>query len=245
MAKLRAVLLAAGRGVRMGGERPKALIPMGDHAPLLHHALAGLRSAGIEDLLVVTGFMPQAVEAAVAENWTGEATFVRNVRYASWGNFHSVRVALDSSPGFDVLVVNSDIVVAPDVFTRVANGPGDLVLAVQKRMRLNDEDMRVHLEGTRVRGVSKAMSRARSHGEYAGVSLLRTAAHGPYQEVATRFEWTGETSLYYEDVYHRMADVVDVRAVIVGLDEYAEVDTPEDVAFATAVIARLDSAVAN
>lgn len=239
MANLRGVILAAGRGVRMGGETPKTIIPIDRHEPLLHYILLGLKQAGLSDLMVVTGHRPQDVESFVNEHWDASpVTFLRNMRYASWGNFHSVRVALDQSPGMDVLTVNSDVVVNPDVYGRVAAARGELVLAVQTRRHLNQEDMRVMLQGDRVLGVSKDLKIRSSHGEFAGVSLIRPAAASIYVDIATELEWHGTTSLYYEDVYNAMLDRVDARAAIVGEGEYAEVDSPDDVPAAVSVIER-------
>lgn len=230
-------MLAAGRGVRMGGETPKTLVPLAGGEPLLHYILRGLALAGVEDLLVVTGHRPRDVEAFVSERWA-DATFVRNARYASWGNFHTVRLAVDQSPGMELLVVNSDVVVHPNVYRRTSESMGDLVLAVQRRQVLDDEDMRVHVENGRVRGIGKHLKRAHSHGEYAGVSLLRPDAAALYSSVATDLEWSGATTLYYEDVYERMLDRLDVRSAEVGPDEYAEVDVPDDLAAAAAVVDR-------
>ena len=240
MARVRAAILAAGRGVRMGGGTPKTLLPMSpDKGPLLQYILEGLQKAGITDLLVVTGHRAGEVETYVTDQWgTDNLTFVRNMRYASWGNFHSVRVALDQSPGFDVLVVNSDIVVHPDVYRRVVETRGDLILAVQRRQRLDDEDMRVYLKGDRVLGVSKTLARARSHGEYAGVSLLRGDAPRIYGDINNEWQWRANTRGYYEDVYNQMVERVDARAAEVAAGEYAEVDTPDDVTAAVEVIDR-------
>jgi len=238
VAKLRAVVLAAGRGMRMGGEVPKTLLPLEDKPPLLHYILAGLEQEGINDLLVVTGFAPQSVHDFVSENWTGEVTFVRNARFASWGNFHSLRVAIDQSPGLDLLVVNSDIVIRPEILTRVARGPGDLVLAVEQRLRFSEEDMRVRLSGDRVLAIGKDVKMPHSHGEFCGVSLLRPLAAQLYADVASRLEWSASTSVYYEDVYAAMLDRADVRGVPVTRGEYAEVDVPSDVDAALAVIER-------
>jgi len=220
----------------MGGQRPKTLLPVGDEEPLLHYILEGLKQGGVDDLLVVTGFGADAVQAYITERWSGEATFVFNARWASWGNFHSVRVALDQSPGMDVLVVNSDVVVAPDVYKRTTDAPGDLVLAVQRRPNLDTEDMRVELDGDRVRQVSKNVKAARSHGEYAGVSLLRPPAAARYLNTATNWEWSANTAGYYEDIYNGMLGAIDARAVFVRGEEYAEVDKPEDVDAAIKVI---------
>lgn len=239
MAKLRAVVLAAGRGVRMGGRGPKTLIPLGSHEPLLHYILRGLKIAGVTDLMVVTGFEPAPVQAFVNERWDAEnVSYVFNARYASWGNFHSVRVALDQSPGMNVMVVNSDVVVHPGVYERVAATRGDLVLAVQKREphRLEAEDMRVEINGDRVTSIGKDIKRQRSHGEFAGISLLRPAAARHYLNLSTNLEWRAATTLYYEDIYGAILGRVDARVTVVGPDEYAEVDKPTDVDAAIAVV---------
>lgn len=219
----------------MGGGAPKSLLPVKGKDPLLHFLLRAIRAAGIEDIVVVTGHRPNDVQAYVEENWSGEAQFVWNPRYASWGNFHSVRVALDQSPGTSLLVLNSDIVVHPDVLTRAVAKEGDLVLAVQKRKNLDKEDMRVELDGDRVRDIGKDLKMPRSHGEFAGVSLIRPHAARLFQDISSELQWRAETHVYYEDIFGHMTRL-DVRASAVERGEYAEVDTPEDQQHAAAVI---------
>lgn len=238
MAKLRAALLAAGRGTRMGGGTPKTLLPLDGKEPLLHYILEGLAVAGVDDLLVVTGHRPEEIQEFVTNRGRiPTVAFIRNARFASWGNFHSVRVALDQSPGMDVMVVNSDVVVHPLVYRRVAEASGELVLAVQRSRRLDQEDMRVQLTGDRVVAIGKQLQMPLSHGEYAGVSLLRHEAARLYSQISTALEWRAQTDLYYEDVYGLMIERnLDTRAGDVEAGAYAEVDTPEDVPAAVAVI---------
>jgi choline kinase len=235
---LTAVVLAAGRGVRMGGTEHKSLVPIGDRQPLMYYLLNGLERIGLESLLVVTGFSPAEIQSYVSEKWSGKVSFVRNARYASWGNFHSLRVAVDQAPADDLLVINSDVVLPPEPLQRVLESPGDLVLAVEPRRSLDDEDMRVWLAKNLVKGIGKDMSRAHSQGEFCGVSLLRARAKRVYADVATEAEWTGQTSIYYEDVFGRMLESVEARAAFVTEGEYAEVDTPSDVEHAARVIER-------
>ena len=222
----------------MGGVEHKSLIPVENNEPLMHYILSGLEKAGVEKLMIVTGHNASQVEAFVGERWGDEVAYTRNARYASWGNFHSVRIAIDQAPGDDLLVVNCDVVVHPDVFRRVAQAEGDLVLAIERRLRLDEEDMRVHLDDNRVLGIGKHLPRARSHGEFCGVSLLRGDARRLYADFATEVEWRADTSIYYEDVYARLMPLLDARAVFLEPGEYAEVDEPADVAAAAGVIAR-------
>ena len=232
----------------MGGRTPKTLLPLNDGEPMLHYILSGLKTAGVDDLLVVTGFEPAQIQEFVNERWgTENVTFVFNARFASWGNFHSVRVALDQSPGMNALIVNSDVVVHPEVYRRTAATRGDLVLAVQKREphRLDEEDMRVELQRDRVVSIGKTIKHARSHGEFAGVSLLRPPAARLYTNLSTNLEWRSATTLYYEDIYAAMLPRLDAHASLVGGDEYAEVDTPADVEAALGVIDRHSAAWAG
>jgi choline kinase len=97
--------------------------------------------------------------------------------------------------------------------------------------------MRVELDGDKVRQIGKHVKMPRSHGEYAGVSLLRPPAARRYAGIATDWEWSAQTSGYYEDVYADMLDDVDCRAAFVRQDEYAEVDLPEDMTAAMDVVA--------
>jgi UDP-N-acetylglucosamine diphosphorylase / glucose-1-phosphate thymidylyltransferase / UDP-N-acetylgalactosamine diphosphorylase / glucosamine-1-phosphate N-acetyltransferase / galactosamine-1-phosphate N-acetyltransferase len=59
----KAVLLAAGRGTRLGAltsERPKPMIPVRG-APVLEHILLGLKSAGASEALIVVGYRAEAI----------------------------------------------------------------------------------------------------------------------------------------------------------------------------------------
>ena len=226
----------------MGGRGAKSLIPVGDKEPLLYYILRGLEASAVDDVLVITGFASDAVQDYVTEHASSTVSFARNARYASWGNFHSVRMALDASPGMDVLVVNSDVVVPPSVYQETARATGDLVLAVQPRARLDAEDMRVELVADRVAAIGKGIKMVRSHAEFCGVSLLRPSGARLYGDIANELEWRATTSLYYEDVYARMLERIDARATIVEEGEYAEVDTPDDLGGAHAVIENLHGA---
>ena len=227
----------------MGGKQSKTLIPVWGHEPLLYYILAGLRRAGVDDLIVVTGFAADSVQDYVTRIWgADDVKFVFNARYASWGNFHSVRMALEQSVGHPVMVVNSDVVVHPDVYKRTAEAEGDLILTVERRHNLDEEDMRVELKGTRVLQIGKDLKLARSHGEYTGVSLLRPYAASIYQQISTELEWHAATTGYYEDVYGMMLDRVDARSVAVAEGEYAEVDDPRDLEAAAHVIRRFPDA---
>jgi CTP:molybdopterin cytidylyltransferase MocA len=99
-----AVLLAAGTGSRMGGVA-KSLIRL-QGVPLINRQLIALSGAGVDEVVVVTGFARDAVEASIS---TFPVTLAYNADYAL-GQQSSVRVGLQALRGnFDaVLVVLAD-----------------------------------------------------------------------------------------------------------------------------------------
>lgn len=60
----KAILLAAGRGTRLGAltdDRPKPMVPVAA-TPVLEHILRGLKSAGLTEFLFVVGYKREAIE---------------------------------------------------------------------------------------------------------------------------------------------------------------------------------------
>lgn len=61
----KAIVLAAGRGTRMGDlteEKPKPMLLVGD-APMLEHIVRRLQAAGIKQILLVVGYRRELIEA--------------------------------------------------------------------------------------------------------------------------------------------------------------------------------------
>ena len=103
--RIGAVLLAAGEGRRMGGVA-KPLIRL-QGVPLITRQLVALSGAGVDEVVVVTGYARRDIEAEV-RRFT--VVLVHNEAYAD-GQQRSVRLGLDALAGeFDaVFVAPSDL----------------------------------------------------------------------------------------------------------------------------------------
>lgn len=106
-----AVILAAGRGRRLGSDRPKGLLEFGGRTLLERHIdnLAGVET------LIVTGFRAELVEAT-----PGVGRTVHNGDYER-GSVVSLGVALDAlaSRGEDLLVMDADVLYEPSILADV------------------------------------------------------------------------------------------------------------------------------
>jgi UDP-N-acetylglucosamine diphosphorylase / glucose-1-phosphate thymidylyltransferase / UDP-N-acetylgalactosamine diphosphorylase / glucosamine-1-phosphate N-acetyltransferase / galactosamine-1-phosphate N-acetyltransferase len=82
----KAVLLAAGRGTRMGEltrQLPKPLLPLHGR-PMILHILDRLQAAGVTDVLLVTGFEAELMESTAAQHPLG-LSFIRQTEINGTG----------------------------------------------------------------------------------------------------------------------------------------------------------------
>ena len=100
--KTRIVILAAGKGKRMGIDIPKVLVPLHGE-PVLYHILRSVAAAGIDPFpIVVVGENKPLVEASlVAGGFTAEYA----VQEEQLGTGHAVRSAERAAQGADAVVV--------------------------------------------------------------------------------------------------------------------------------------------
>ena len=101
-----AVILAAGRGTRLGADVPKGLIELGGQS-LVARSVRQLQARGIRNIWIVTGHKRDAYETfALAHD--GVAC-VHNAEYERLGSLESLRCALQMVSG-PILVLDADII---------------------------------------------------------------------------------------------------------------------------------------
>ena len=168
-----AIILAAGRGGRLGpltAERPKCLLRVGTGS-LLDHQLDALRGQGVDSIVVVAGYCAAAVEAELG----GRATLLLNPRHAETNSLYSLWLARDRvRDGF--VLLNADVLFDPEILRRVLASPHPEALAVERRERFEAEEMKVALDGERIRAMSKSLPPVQAQAENVGV--LKFSAEG-------------------------------------------------------------------
>lgn len=115
----KAVILAAGRGTRMGhltDELPKPMLPVAGK-PLLEHVLDGLREAGFTAALIVTGYRAEAIESYFA-GYPMEMVFVR--QEVANGTAKATMLARDWVGAEPFLLTFGDILMATEDYRGMA-----------------------------------------------------------------------------------------------------------------------------
>jgi choline kinase len=239
------MVLAAGAGRRLQpytDTLPKTLVPVDGERTILDVALANLGRAGMEEVVVVTGYRAEAVETRRPElerRHGVRVSLVYNERAEEWNNAYSLWCARERFAE-GVLLVNGDTVHPLAVEERLlaARGP-ELVIALDDVKPLGEEEMKVALtpDGL-LRRITKRMDPADAQGEYIGLTLIEPGAAGGLAE-ALEATWRRDPQLYYEDGFQEYADRGGrVGVAPIGAVEWVEVDDHADLARAREVACR-------
>jgi choline kinase len=226
---LKALILAAGFGSRLRpltDDRPKALVSLGGR-PVLDRTLDVLVEAGVKAVVVVTGYRRERLEAFLEARPDVEATTVENPAYADTNTLGSLLVAapwLDD----DFLLIDGDLVFEAAVL-RPLLGPGTR-LAVDRGRALDDDAVKVALDGDRITGVGKQLDAGLvAVAESIGIARIdRTSAVAVFACGHEILEGGGRQS-YYEAAFQRLIagghafEVADVTGL-----RWVEIDDHDD-----------------
>jgi choline kinase len=218
-----AVYLAAGEGKRLRpltDDRPKAMIEI-DGVPLAERALRSLRAAGIERIVAVTGYRPEALRR-LGDLITEERV---NERHAELENIYSLWLARDVvSEG--CFIVNSDVLFEDEIARRLVATRGSALLCASDH-GVDAESMKAVAVDGRLAQLTKD---APAEGNPESIGLARIdPEHGPrLSAILDEFVRSGNTSVYYEDAVEWLAREVSVRLVPVDGMAWIEIDDHAD-----------------
>jgi choline kinase len=239
---VKAVILAAGMGSRLApltDHCPKVLVEVLGR-PILFRQLDHLAHAGIaaRDVVVVGGYRVDALRAALQLGGFGDVTVVMNDMYQPWNNFWSLAVAEPAVRGHAILQFDGDVILDDKILPRMIAAGGDAMLAVDCRDELDDETMKVQVDGAVVTGLSKQLPPATCLGEYIGISKLSAAVAAQVFVELTRLRDEGLTGEYYEFAYLRLLSRHAVTFGVVDVHDCTviEIDNLEDLRRAEAMM---------
>lgn len=222
--RIQAVILAAGRGSRLRhviDDQPKCLAEIGGR-PLIDHQLEMLAGAGITEVVVVTGYRPEAVRRVVGRR----ARFVHNPLWEDTEGLFSLYLCREWVTG-PLLVMNCDVLPDPGVLLRLLARPGN-AFAYDSSSGADPEQMAVEFDGKHLVAMSKDLPVERTHGENVGILY--------FDQRAARLMFRAAASLLQASAMRkRMASAVQMvahRYPISGIDmvdlSWIEIDFPED-----------------
>lgn len=235
---MQALILAAGRGTRLGpGDgAPKCLAAIGGR-PLLDGYLDPLRRLGVPVTIVVGH---GAIRIAAHISARAEApTLVHNARYAE-GSILSLAAGLAALAPLDddLLLFDGDVAFDTRLLDRLVRAGGDALL-VDMGVRFTDEQYMTGVRGGRVAALRRGPADGfDAQGEWVGFARLSPTRAAALQALVARRIAAGATAGGYEDELAALCvESGDVAAVPTDGLPWVEVDFPDDLARARALFA--------
>ena len=184
---MRAIVLAAGRGSRMGAlgnDRPKCLVELAGK-PLIERQTDALRRGGAEAIGVVTGYRAEMIDLPALVRF-------QNPRWAETNMVMSLAAAAEWLESGTVVVSYADIFYPATLVRELSAAPGDIVVAYDRNWRtlwsqrfadplLDAETFRVDASGRLLEIGQRTRDIEAIKGQYMG--LLKFTPNG-WREVA-------------------------------------------------------------
>ncbi len=244
---MKAIILSAGQGSRLGhltDDRPKCLIDFSGRS-LLDWQLDTLAANGVDEVVVVTGFHDDLVDASIAARSGGpRVRTIYNPFYKVADNLGSLFIAKHELEG-DCLVWNGDTLVSEQLMRR---GPRQRPGRHMRHHRsqgfgYDADDMKVVVDAAgQLHAIGKRLDLADVNAESIGLLAFRKGGAELFREWIEKAIRTSEgTTIWYLRVIHQIAQAQPVWTFDINGEEWGEVDFPEDVGSARELTARWNS----
>jgi choline kinase len=234
---MRAVILAAGRGSRMGhlgDDRPKCLVELGGK-PLIERQIAALRRGGVDEIGIVRGYCAEKI------NFPG-LTYFTNTRWFETNMVESLAAAATWLRSAPVIVSYADIFYRSDLVRGLASAPGQLVISYDRawlslwKRRFTDplsdaETFRIDAAGQLLEIGARTTRIEDIEGQYMGLLKLTPPAWIAVEALLNTLGAPTRDRLDMTGLLRRLLVSKAVSVSAFGTDgQWGEIDSPEDVA---------------
>lgn len=234
---MRGVILAAGRGSRMGplgGDRPKCLVEF-EGKTLIERQIAALRGGGVDEIAVVRGYRAGMIEVP-------GVSYFANKRWAETNMVATLSAAacwLRSTP---VIVSYADIFYRHELVRALAAAQGEFVIAYDRDWRrlwtrrfadpLSDaETFRIDASGRLLEIGGKTNRIEDIEGQYMGLFKLTPAAWSHIEALLGALEPAIRDRLDVTGLLRRLLARNEIGIeTLPANSHWGEIDNPEDLA---------------
>lgn len=230
---MKALILAAGMASRLRPlttNTPKCLLKVGERN-LLQRSLDALIAGGINEFVIVTGFLHEMIESFVTTHYPDlHVTFIHNPIYDSTNNIYSLWLARPEAEGHDVLLLDSDLLYDPEIIKRVTKASAPNILTLIKHP-LGEEEIKVIIDDKGdIVELNKTCNPADAIGESLGIERMGQAyTTALYQELDGMMNSEHLENVFYEVAFERLAKAGHRFQVLDVTDLFScELDTVED-----------------
>jgi choline kinase len=234
---MRAVILAAGRGSRMGqlgGDRPKCLVELAGKT-LIERQIAALRRGGVDEIGVVRGYRAELI------GFPGLSYFA-NERWAETNMVMSLAAAAPWLRSGPVIVSYADIFYRSELVRGLAAAPGQLVISYDRAWRrlwtrrfadplADAETFRIDAAGQLLEIGGKTTRIENIEGQYMGLLKFTPPAWSAIEALLSTLDGAIRDRLDVTALLRRLLSGNQLSIGTFATDgQWGEIDNPEDLA---------------
>lgn len=229
---MKAIILAAGMASRLRpltNNTPKCLLKIGERS-LLQRSIDALISNGIKEIVIVTGYLHNQIEDFVKQQYPNvNISFIHNEVYDSTNNIYSLWLARPKADGEEILLLDSDLLYAPEIITRILSTNAENVLTLI-RHDLGEEEMKVVTDSSVIIEISKTCSPSDAIGESLGIEKMgKPYTSALYKELEPMMNQEHLENVFYEKAFERLIPKGHTFKILDVTDLFScELDTVED-----------------
>ncbi len=233
---MRALILAAGRGSRMGAlgdDRPKCLVDL-DGRPLLDRQLAALRRGGADEIGIVRGYRADMLTVP-------DLTYFENKRWAETNMVMSLVAAAPWLRSAPVIVSYADIFYRGALVRGLVSAPGRLVISYDRAWRdlwmrrfpdplADAETFRIDASGELLEIGGKTGKIEDIEGQYMGLLKFTPTAWTAIEGLLATLDQPTRDRLDMTGLLRRLLASKAISISTFGTDgQWGEIDSPADV----------------
>lgn len=231
---MKAIILAAGTASRLRpltSHTPKCLLEIG-HRTLLERSVDALIESGVHDYVIVTGYLHEQIEQFMQKTYGNaiNVKYIHNAIYDSTNNIYSLWLARPEAEGQEILLLDSDLLYAPQIVQKVLTEDAPNVLTLI-RHELGEEEMKVVTDTDgNIKEISKTCSVSDACGESLGIEKMGSSYTAAlYRELDGMMNREHLENKFYELAFERLISQGHTFKVLDVTEHYScELDTVED-----------------
>ncbi|MGH8502325.1 MAG: NTP transferase domain-containing protein [Gammaproteobacteria bacterium] len=229
---MKALILAAGVGRRLGIDFPKCLLEFGGKTLLQRH-LEILKACGIDDLTIGVGHQAADIERALAKLGVAQSVrLVENPDYAQGSIVTLWKLREQLTAADDALLMDADVLYDRRMIARLLESRHRNCFLLDRELELGDEPVKLCVRDGRLVEFRKHVEVACDYlGESVGFFRLSNSMSGKLIDAAARYIDHGLLETPHEEA---LRDVLLAEPDQFGFEDvtglpWREIDFPEDI----------------
>ncbi|WP_292366045.1 phosphocholine cytidylyltransferase family protein [Methanoculleus sp. UBA208] len=240
MFRLNGVILAAGRGQRLGRDidldkiGPKCLLPI-DGRTLLERIVSDLVSFGVDTIIIVVGYKADMVREActtLGRRYGARFDLVRNDAYLSTNTACSLQIGL-SGIHDDVVIFNGDVLYDRAILDDLLK-INRTAISVDNTKPLTGESFKVRILNSRIEEMGKTVPVERATGEFIGISKIAKSDLREAKRLLNALV-SDDPSNYYDFIYQSLSESGNLAYSFTNGLKWTEIDDIRDLRYAESI----------